>query len=148
MAMGLMRARVGEDLANWRIASAGIWAQPGLPPAANTLLVLQARGVDLSDYTSTPISRDMIEDTHLILTMERNHREALRLAFPQHRHKIFMLSEMVDRLTDIVDPIGGPLPGFEDTAREIETILDQGYERICKLANGEYTAGQAQDSNA
>lgn len=147
MAMGLLIARVGADLADWRIESSGIWAQPGLPPAANTLEVLQARGVDLSDYTSRPITREMIEDIHLILTMERNHREALRLAFPEHRDKIFMLSEMVDKMTDIVDPIGGPLPDFEDTAREIETILNKGYERIHKLAEGESASEQLQASN-
>jgi protein-tyrosine phosphatase len=137
MAMGLMRARVGMSDDDWKIDSSGIWAQPGLPPAANTIEVLKGRGIDLSGYTSRPFTREMVQDYHLILTMERNHREALRSAFPQHRQKVFMLSEMIDQMADVVDPVGGPMPDFEDTAREIEMILDKGYERIKKLASGE-----------
>jgi protein-tyrosine-phosphatase len=140
MAMGLMHARVGSDQEDWQIESTGIWAQPGVPPAQNTLEVLRVRGVDLSDYRSRPITTEMVQDFNLILTMERNHREALRSAFPQYRGKIFMLSEMINQMDDVVDPIGGPLTGFEETAREIETILDKGYGRIQRLAAGQYPA--------
>jgi protein-tyrosine phosphatase len=79
----------------------------------------------------------MVQDFNLILTMERNHREALRSAFPQYRGKIFMLSEMINQMDDVVDPMGGPLTAFEETACEIETILDKGYGRIQRLAAGQ-----------
>ena len=141
MAMGLMRLRVAEEPQDWRIESAGIFAQPGYPTAYNTLEVLQQRGIDLSEYSSRPFSRQMVEDFNLILTMERNQREALRAAFPQYGGKIFMLSQMVgNRVNDIVDPIGGPLVDFEETAREIEQILEKGHVRIRKLAAGGTTA--------
>jgi len=141
MAMGLMRLRAASDTEEWRIESAGIFAQPGYPPAYNTLEVLRTRGIDLSAYSSRPITRDMIEDFYLILVMERNQREALRAAFPQHTGKIFMLSQMFgNRVSDVVDPVGGPLVDFEETAREIEQILEKGYVRIRKLAAGGHTA--------
>jgi protein-tyrosine phosphatase len=144
MAMGLMRSRLGPDQEDWQVASAGIWAQPGIPPARNTLEVLRSRGIDLGDYGSRSVTYEMIQDFNLILTMERNHRDALRSAFPQYRNKIFMLSEMINDMTDVVDPVGGPLAGFEDTAREIETILDKGYGRIQRLAAGKSAAGRKQ----
>lgn len=144
MAMGLMLARVMSELDGWQIESAGIWAQRGSPPAQYTLEVLQKRGIDLSGYRSRPITREMLRDFNLILTMERNHREALRSAFPQYNGKIFMLSEMIDKKSDIVDPVGGRLPDFEDTAREIESILDKGYERIDRLAAKDAAADQIQ----
>lgn len=144
MAMGLMLARIKADPARWQVESAGIWAQRGSPPAQYTLEVLQARGIDLEGYRSRPITREMIQEFNLILTMERNHREALRSAFPQDSSKIFMLSEMLGRMSDVVDPVGGPLPDFEDTAGEIETILDKGYERIYRLAAGNAAADQTQ----
>jgi protein-tyrosine-phosphatase len=137
MAMGLMRARLGAEEQDWRVESAGIWAQPGFPPAAYTLEVLRLRGLDLQDYTSRPITNEMVQDFNLILTMERNHRDAMRAAFPQYRNKIFMLSEMINAMDDVADPVGGPRAGFEDTAREIETILDMGYGRIQRLAVGQ-----------
>jgi len=139
--MGLMRARVEGADEGWRVESAGIWAQPGRPPAQFTRDVLQARGIDLGDYFSRPLTREMIDEFNLILTMERNQREALRAAFPQHTGKIFMLSQMFgNRVSDVVDPVGGPLVDFEETAREIEQILEKGYVRIRKLAAGGHTA--------
>lgn len=134
MAMGLLRSKVEAEADDWRIDSAGIWAQSGLPAAQYTHEVLRARGIDMEEYRSKPLSREMLEEFNLILTMESNHREALRAAFPQHAGKIFLLSEMIDHSNDVVDPVGGPLADFEDTAREIETILEQGYERIHRLA--------------
>jgi protein-tyrosine-phosphatase len=145
MAMGLMRARVEREAGEWRVDSAGIWAHPGLPPAQFTREVLQARGIDLGDYVSRPLTREMIEEFNLILTMERNQREALRAAFPQHTGKIFVLSQMAgNKVNDIVDPVGGPLVDFEDTAREIEQILEKGHVRIRKLAAGGKTASLTQ----
>lgn len=143
MAMGLMSAKVEGDAEEWRVESTGIWAQRGLPAAQYTRDVLQARGINLEDYRSRPLTRDMVDDFNLILTMERNHREALRAAFPQHSAKIFMLSEMVGKMSDLVDPVGGPLADFEDTAREVETILEKGYERIYRLAAGASAAEQS-----
>jgi protein-tyrosine-phosphatase len=143
MAMGLMRLRVAQEQEpeDWQIESAGIFAQPGYPTAYNTLEVLGGRGIDLSDYRSRPFTRQMVEDFNLILAMERNQREALRAAFPQYSGKIFMLSQMVgNRVIDVVDPMGGPLVEFEETAREIEQILEKGHARIRKLAAGGQTA--------
>jgi protein-tyrosine-phosphatase len=144
MAMGLMRVKAQGDKDEWRIDSAGVWAQRGLPAAQYTLEVLHTRGVDLDKYASKPLTVEMIEDFFLILTMERNHQEALHYAFPQHTGKIFMLSQMVGKKNDIVDPVGGPLAEFENTAQEIEQILNKGYVRIRKLSAGGKTASLPQ----
>ena len=47
---------------------------------------------------------------------------------------MYLITEMIGENWEIVDPIGGSLVDFEDTAREIEHILTQGYERICRIA--------------
>jgi protein-tyrosine-phosphatase len=142
--MGLMQARVEGETDEWRVESAGIWAQPGYRAAQYTCDVLRSRGINLEEYQSKPFTRDLVEDFNLILTMELKQREALRAAFPQHTGKIFMLSEMIDRLNDVADPVGGPLADFEQTAREIDAILGQGYERIYRLASEDFTAERPQ----
>jgi protein-tyrosine-phosphatase len=140
MAEALLRAKVekddqgsavGED---WRIESAGVWALPGRSAAANTQLVLKERGIDVSEHHSRPISGNLIKKYNLILTMERGQKEALRAAFPDQAGKIFLLSEMVEVIEDVVDPMGGTEVDFEDTAREITWMLDEGFDRIRKLA--------------
>jgi protein-tyrosine-phosphatase len=134
MAMGLMLAKVQGSADEWNIASAGVWADPGYPPAVNTLRVLEARGIELRAHRSRQITPEMVHAHELILVMERNHKEALRAAFPEKAGRIFLLTEMVDRRDDIVDPIGGSLADYQDTAQEIEAILAEGFENILRLA--------------
>ena len=47
---------------------------------------------------------------------------------------MYLLTEMIGEYWEIVDPIGGSIVDFEETAREIEQILSVGYEKICKAA--------------
>ena len=136
MAMGLLQGKVCDEPEEWRVQSAGIWAEEGHPPAQMTLAVLESRGVDLRDYRSRPLTETMLETNNLILTMERGQKEALRAAFPEHSPRIFSLSEMAGKSYDIVDPIGRSLVDFEHTAQEIEQILSQGFELIRRLAGG------------
>jgi protein-tyrosine phosphatase len=76
----------------------------------------------------------MIASNNLTLVMERGQKEALIAAFPEFASRVLMLSELVGEVQDIVDPIGGPLQDFEDTAQEIDQILSRGYKTIYRLA--------------
>ena len=131
MAVGLLQAKVSD--VDWRIESAGVWAQPGYKAARNTLKVLKQRGIDLSVHRSQPITKELVQEFDLILTMESGHKEALRAAFPQDASRIYMLSEMAGSRLDIIDPIGRTMADFEDTALEIDAFLDQGFAKIQSL---------------
>lgn len=134
MAMGLLRKRLAGEAGNWRIESAGVWAQQGQPAAYNTLMLLYSRDVDLVDHQSRPISRELMDDFNLVLTMERGHKEALRAAFPRQAHKVFLITELVGKKYDIEDPIGGPMADYELLARDLEYIFDQGLAKIRQYA--------------
>ena len=134
IAMGLLRAKVAGTGENWRIESAGTWAIDGAPAAVNSQLVLAEMGIDISNHRSRMVREKMLGEFNLILTMERGHKEALRIEFPQYRDRIYLLSEMVGGIFDIHDPIGRPLDEFRDTALEINQILDEGFERILELS--------------
>lgn len=134
MAAGLLSEKIKEQNSEWIIASAGVYAQPGLPAAQNTLLVLRQRGIDWSAHRSQGVNRELLEKFGLILTMEQGQKEALQAAYPRLAPRINLLTEMVDEYHDIVDPIGQPLIEYEDTAREIDSILNRGFKRIRALA--------------
>lgn len=134
MAMGLLRGRVQAESAAWRIESAGVWAQTGLPAAEYTRLVLQARGIDLADHHSRRVTRDLIRQFHLVLTMEAGQKTALQAAFPECAGRIYLITELAGENWDIADPVSCPLEDYEDTARELEGILDCHLERIRHLA--------------
>jgi protein-tyrosine-phosphatase len=134
MAMAIFRARLGPAAAHWRIESAGTWAVEGEPAANRARYVMQARGLSLNDHSSRVVTRGMLRQFNLILTMERGQKEALQAEFPEVARRVYLLSEMAGTDTDVRDPIGGMTVDFEDTALELERLIDRGFERICQMA--------------
>jgi len=134
MAMGLLRSMVKDASDQWKIESAGVWDMGEQQVAANTQLVLKERGIELNDHTSRTVTGTMLSEFNLVPVMEDIHKEVLKLAFPEYTDRIYMLSEMVGEIYDIVDPIGGSLADFEETALEMGRILTEGLEKISILA--------------
>jgi protein-tyrosine-phosphatase len=120
----------------WLVDSAGTWAVDGQLIANGSRLVLKEKGIDLSGHLSKVVTSDLINQFNLILTMEKGHKEALRLEFPEGENRIFMLSEMIGINQDVYDPMGGTLQEFEEVAELIESWMVNGYERIKELATG------------
>lgn len=135
MAQGLLTAKTMETGEAWMIDSAGIYVKPGFPPAPYTLEILREKEIDLSAHRSRMVNAELVAQFDLILTMERGQKEALRAAFPQHKHKIYLLSEMVGQNQDIIDPIGQPFIDYQQTAQEIDGIIRFGFVRIRSLAS-------------
>lgn len=137
MAEAILKRLVADrpDADQWKVASAGIWAVNGSPAAALSQLVLQQMGLDIHSHQSQPVTNDLLQNYDLILTMESHHKEGLTVQFEQYADRIFMLSEMIGRVEDIPDPIGGEVADYEDTAHLLEKILTEGLDRIAQLAN-------------
>lgn len=136
MASALFQAEIKKraDFHSWQAESAGTWAAQGLPAATGSQLALSNRRLDASSHRSRRITRELIEDFDLILTMEKNHKEALQFEFPDLADRIFLLSEMVERDFDIADPIGGSNADYEKTANQISQIITDGFDKIILLA--------------
>lgn len=134
MAMGLLRNMVKNQPDMWTIESAGTWAPEGEPAAQRTQLVLRELGIDLQDHLSRQVNRGMLSQFNLILVMERGHKEALQIEFPQLAQRVYLLSEMIDANFEIQDPIGMSTSDFMQTRDEISQILTNGFGKISKLA--------------
>jgi protein-tyrosine phosphatase len=136
MAEALMRKKLDQEglVAGWRVESAGTWASAGHPALDFSDSVMRARGLDISQHRSKGVEGGYLEKFDLILTMEKNHKEALQVEFPQLSDRIYMLSEVAGQKHDVEDPIGGPEAEFEATADEIERLIDAGFEKIKRLA--------------
>ena len=134
MAMALLKDRVSEAAEDWRIESAGTWTVKGEPAALKTRQVLLAKGIALDEHRSRPVTRELLQEFRLILTMEAGQREALCVEFPEIAPRVHTLGELVGEAHDILDPMGGPLSGFEAMAGEIERVFDLGFEEIQRLS--------------
>jgi protein-tyrosine-phosphatase len=135
MAEGLLRRKLErEGLAHeFRVASAGVWTLDGRPATESAVMVMAELGVDIRAHRSRLLTEEIMEEAALVLTMTHSHAEAIRAEFPQHRRRVMLLSELVGFGYDIEDPVGGSLLDYEETAQEIEAIIETGYGRMMQL---------------
>jgi protein-tyrosine phosphatase len=136
MAAALLRARLDQDKErqDWRVESAGTWASEGRPASAYAIAEMLERGIDIRTHRSRNIEEALIRGADLILVMTRNHAEALSVAFPDHSDRVYLLSDMVRETFDISDPYGGTRLEYSYVARELEQLIDRGFDRIVSLA--------------
>jgi protein-tyrosine phosphatase len=120
----------------WRVESAGTWAEAGAPAASYSREVLQPLGLDLAAHRARRVDRQLVESADLMLCMTRSHCEALRVEFPDRAGHIQLLSAMAGRDYDVPDPYGGPREGYVRMVAEIRQLIEAGGHEITRLASG------------
>lgn len=135
MAEALLKLMLKGDKDHWRVESAGTWAEGGMVASQKAQQVVASLGGDLSEHASRPVTRELLDDFDLILTMEQGHKEALCAEFPDLAPRVYRLREMVDQAGDIHDPYGSSVEDYQATAHAIARILEAGWEKISRLAS-------------
>ena len=132
MAAELFRAHAAKmgDAEKYRVESAGTWGMNGQAASANAQIVMQQRGLSLSNHVARTVDREMVEQADLILVMTRSHRDALGAEFPANRKKFHLMSELLGVEYDISDPYGKPMDAYEICATDLSEMIDRGYARI------------------
>ncbi len=137
MAEALFRSLLEKTQADWRdwkIGSAGTWAAPGKQAVTYSQRMMREFGLDISRHRSRTVSNELLNAADLILTMESSHKEAIQIEFSSWSSKIFMLSEMIGKTTDIPDPAGKRREDFLEVTNLIRQYLFAGFERIISLS--------------
>jgi protein-tyrosine-phosphatase len=115
------------------VASAGTGAWDGAPVSEGAYLIGLERGLDLSAHRARLLTRELVDEADLILTMARHHRARVHeLGGEGH---VFVLGEYAGREGDeaeVSDPFGGDLEVYRDTCTELEALIDTAVERIVK----------------
>ncbi len=119
MAEGLFRALV-SGRKDFVVASAGTSAGRGQAPSADAVRVLRdEEGLDISRQRSQPVTEILLEETDVVFTMTRDHRDVLAAMYPAAAGKVHLLREFGEQPLDVPDPIG---QGREVYARCKDTI--------------------------
>ena len=112
----VLRARLRErGLDGWRVSSA-------------------ERGLDIRGHRSRRAEERHLAAADLVLCMEWGHKEALSIEYPEHRDRIYLLTEMVGDDREVDDPIGGPRFAYQRMAAEVVELIEKGLPRILTLA--------------
>jgi len=129
----LQRALAQRGIDGLEVASAGTGAWDGAPVSEGAYLVGLERGLDLSAHRARLLTRELVEEADLILTMARHHRARVDELGGETR--VFVLGEYAGREGDaaeVSDPFGGDLEVYRDTCVELEALIDTAVERIVK----------------
>ncbi len=134
----LQRALTERGVEGMDVSSAGTGAWDGAPVSEGAYLVGLERGLDLSAHRARLLTRELIEEADLVLTMARHHRARVDELGGEGR--VFVLGEYAGREGDeaeVSDPFGGDLEVYRDTCVELEALIEAAVQRIVKeLASG------------
>lgn len=124
MAEGLLKDLAEKNSFHIEVKSAGVFAFDGDEASENAVIALGEMDIDIKGHRSQSVSKELVEEADLILTMSKSHKENLIINYPQIRDKIFLLNEYAfNEDKDIGDPFGRDLGNYEVTRDEILKAL-------------------------
>ena len=113
------------------VSSAGTGAWEGAPASEGAYLVALEHGLDLSDHRAQLLTREVVRDSDLILTMARHHRARVNELGGEGR--VHVVGEYVGRKgpeAEVADPFGSDLEVYRDTYEELDELIQQAADRI------------------
>jgi protein-tyrosine-phosphatase len=118
---GAVAARKLDRIA---VSSAGTGAWEGAPVSEGAYLVGLEHGLDLSGHRARLLTREIVREADLILTMSGHH--LARVAELGGEHKVHMLGAYAGReaeRAEITDPFGSDLAAYRTTYAELEELI-------------------------
>lgn len=114
------------------VDSAGMIAVEGMGATEETRQVLAQEGIDALAHRSKRVNKELVDESDIILVMEKIHEERILQFAPEAKNRLFLLKEFAkinDSNLNIADPIGGTFAFYQ----EIFSTIKDAVERISKI---------------
>lgn len=95
-----------HSLGDLRVVSAGTSAMVGDLASCASKEVIREKGISLENHRAKPLTKELIEDADLVLTMTSNHKHNVLNLCPEAKDKVFTLKEYVNnghQLDDVLE---------------------------------------------
>lgn len=109
------------------VTSAGLGALVDKPMDSTALEVLREHGCDHPDHKARQLTREMLQQADVILTMEQRHIDAIARMAPEVRGKTFLLGKWQNN-QEIPDPYRQQKVAFE----HVYQLMTQGVDSWSK----------------
>ena len=110
--------------ANTTAISAGLAAVNSSKTSKHSaLLVKENYNIDISEREAVQLTKDMLDNSDLVLTMTSYMKDMLLSNFPHMKNKIFSLNEYVGIKGDIADPFGGHIAIYTKTFNDLKNSI-------------------------
>ncbi len=120
-----------RQLKHVTVASAGVAADEISGASEGSLLIALEHGLDLSRHRSRQVTRALLQQADLILTMSPSHLLAVDGLGGQG--KSYLLSSFAthgESARAISDPIGGEIEVYRDTFDELHALISRAFDRL------------------
>jgi protein-tyrosine-phosphatase len=121
--------RRGED--GTEVSSAGTGAWDGTAASEGAYLIGLEHGLDLSQHQARLLTRELVKDSDIILTMSRHHRSRAKELGGEGR--TFLLGEYVGLsgpAAEVSDPFGSDLEVYRETYETLEALIGKAADRL------------------
>lgn len=135
LAEALLRRAASNKGLDIDVLSAGTGAWENAPASEGAYLVALEKGLDLSGHRARLLTREVVQQADLVLTMARHHRA--RVDELGGGGKVAVLGEFAGRdpaEAEVSDPFGGDLEVYRDTYTELEGLVAAVAERLAAEA--------------
>ena len=125
------------DGGNVEVVSAGTGAWDGALASEGAYLVSLENDLDLSSHRATLLTRELVGQVDLVLTMARHHRvRVLELGGTGKTHLLGEYAGQADADAKVRDPFGSDLPVYRETFAEIDALVVAAVDRFVKSQHG------------
>lgn len=128
------------------VASAGVAVFAPSSASENAIKAMKHEGINILSHFSRQIDEDIINDSDVILTMTKRHKQVLNQLFQNYSNKIFTLGEYVRLQKDIADPYGGSLATYFKCRDELKDMLELLITKL-KTNNDEKSGSENSENN-
>ncbi len=117
----------------WYANSAGMAAASGAPASAEARIVAIEHGLSLNDHQARQLSKDMLEEATVVLTMQPSHCELCKLYYPEFADKIYTIKGFVGEEGGIGDPYGAGLTAYRATYQIFEELFPKLIAKLSEM---------------
>jgi protein-tyrosine-phosphatase len=112
------------------VASAGTSAWQGAPASDGALLVALEHQLDLGSHRAQQLTRELVGEHDLVLTMGTHHLEHVLALGGEGRASLLSTFADPGAGDQISDPFGGDLNGYRATFAELERYVRHVFDRL------------------
>ncbi|MGD2136523.1 MAG: low molecular weight protein arginine phosphatase [Gemmatimonadales bacterium] len=117
------------------VSSAGTGAWEGAPASEGAYLVGLEHGLDLSRHRARLLTRDLIRESDLILTMARHHRVRVdELGGEGKAHVLGEYAGLMGPEAEVADPFGSDIDVYRETYDELDELIERSADRLAAEA--------------
>jgi protein-tyrosine-phosphatase len=139
MAEGILKSLLSQrGINDIHVSSAGIGALSGMPATPFAIEAARHWNVDISGHRARQLTRQIVEDSDLILAMSQEHVETVLQKSETAAARTFLIKAFPAAYSSsqqaVQDPIGGYLENYNQTYLELDEIIRKIEGKVIEMA--------------